>query len=71
VFYTDGLVEAFDGSGEQFGYERLEAAIRESAANDAPGGKIVAEVTEQVKKFTGGYFQDDVLLMVARVKNLH
>src|SRR5438045_629814 len=37
VLYTDGVTEALDAKGDEFGVERLSQSIRESAVNGASG----------------------------------
>ena len=39
--YTDGIVEAMDASGEQFGMERVHHILREK--RDAPAREIVVD----------------------------
>ena len=65
VISTDGVTEAFDASGEEFGEERLIAAARK-AGNTAHG--IRAEVMREVGKFAQGNFHDDASLMVVCVQ---
>jgi hypothetical protein len=67
VFYTDGIVEAQSASGELFGFERLEATIREGANDDA---RLVSErVVEAVAAFTAHDVPlDDITLVVVRAQ---
>ncbi len=45
VLYTDGITEAYDGKGEQFGPERLNLAIsRASGSVAAVGNSVLADV---------------------------
>jgi sigma-B regulation protein RsbU (phosphoserine phosphatase) len=65
VMYTDGLTEAMDGSGEEYGERRL-AGMVEGACGDGPCA-IVSAVVEDVGRFHGGNeFGDDFTMMVAR-----
>jgi serine phosphatase RsbU (regulator of sigma subunit) len=66
VIYTDGITEAFDPSGEEFGEARLVAALqrRREAAADA----IVAGVLEDVGRFSPNEQHDDVTVIVARCR---
>ncbi len=50
VFYTDGLSEARDLRGEEFGTDRLNAAIEKNAAG--PVRKLVENLFTQIEKFT-------------------
>jgi len=68
ILYTDGLVEATDRQGEQFGQKRLEETVRAAAAGGNDGKKVAETIIESTKSFTGGYFQDDVLVLAVRVK---
>lgn len=56
AFYTDGITEAMDPAGTQFGTERLDAILGRCDLN-APG--IVRAIVEAVDAFTGGRPPDD------------
>jgi sigma-B regulation protein RsbU (phosphoserine phosphatase) len=61
--YTDGLIEAMNGSGELFGLERLDAAIRDSAGRDAEDVKT--GVLDRLDKFLAGNSAlDDITLVL-------
>jgi sigma-B regulation protein RsbU (phosphoserine phosphatase) len=65
AFYTDGITEAMDTGGAQFGTERLDEILGRCDL-DAPG--IVRAVIEAVDAFTGGHPpEDDRTLLVAIV----
>jgi sigma-B regulation protein RsbU (phosphoserine phosphatase) len=65
VAYTDGITEAADAGGLQFGESRLEEAIRESGRLSPD--QLADEVMARLEKFTGGRPRsDDVTLLVAR-----
>ena len=65
AFYTDGITEAMDARGVQFGTERLDEVLGRCDL-DAPG--IVRAVVEAVDAFTGGHPpEDDRTLLVAIV----
>ncbi len=67
VIYSDGVVEAQDGSGADFGLERLKAAILEHA--DRSCAQIRDEILRRVEAFMGkSEAQDDLTLAVARVR---
>jgi sigma-B regulation protein RsbU (phosphoserine phosphatase) len=65
VFHTDGVTEAMDIVGQQFGKERLWAAV--AATPKASAQEIVAAVVDAVKAFTGDAPQsDDLTLLVVK-----
>jgi len=67
VLYTDGVTEAVNEKGEDFGEERLKLAIRES--RDATAREIILRIQDAVIAFAGTMHQfDDITLLVAKVK---
>jgi serine phosphatase RsbU (regulator of sigma subunit) len=62
VLATDGFFEWEDASGEQFGLERLERAVR--AARHLAPEEIIAELYHAVKHFAAGTQQMDDLTAV-------
>ncbi len=52
LFVTDGFVEACDSGGDPFGFERLEALLREQTASEA--GRLRDAILAAVEKHTGG-----------------
>jgi len=65
VFYTDGVTEAMNTSGQQFDGERLRAAV--TANPDASAQQILSAVVDAVRAFTGDTPQsDDLTLFVAK-----
>lgn len=67
IFYTDGVTEALDQAGEEFGIEKLTEAIRGSAALGPTG--IIERLTSDLKQFVGNCPQhDDITLIVIRKK---
>jgi sigma-B regulation protein RsbU (phosphoserine phosphatase) len=64
--FTDGITEAMDATGELFGEERLEAALRPLAGE--PAGAMVREVVRAVRAFAGAAPQaDDIAAMALRL----
>jgi serine phosphatase RsbU (regulator of sigma subunit)/pSer/pThr/pTyr-binding forkhead associated (FHA) protein len=65
VIYSDGITEATDTAGEQFGVERLaETAVR---LRDQPSSAIVSEINNALDMFTGGAPpSDDITIVVVR-----
>ena len=64
VLYTDGVVEARDATGEQFGQERLESLLKSCAGRTADG--IARRIELAAMDFQGETASDDVAIVVAR-----
>jgi sigma-B regulation protein RsbU (phosphoserine phosphatase) len=65
VFYTDGIIEANDAAGRQFGVGRLDGVLS-MCRNDA--GEIVAAILAALDDFTQGQaVPDDRTVIVAKV----
>lgn len=65
--YTDGLIEAPDLNGEDFGQERLLAALEEASGENLAGLKEV--VGEVLRRHTGGSLaHDDVTFMALEAR---
>ena len=67
AIYTDGITEALNQRDEEFGEERLLDVMRR--ARDLSPHRIVSEVFEEVRRFSGDQQRDDVTLIVARCKS--
>ena len=66
VFYSDGLTEAMNGVLEQFGEERLIAAVESADGMHAEATRD--SILREVKQFLGGgHSQDDLTIAVLRV----
>jgi len=65
LFYTDGITEAPNADGEEFGEERLEAAGR--TAPDRSAEAMKEYVLAELAAFTGGAFADDATLIVVEL----
>jgi serine phosphatase RsbU (regulator of sigma subunit) len=66
VMYTDGILEAKDGNGQEFGYDRLKALVK---ANHSESAKIINEkIIQGVFEFIGenAILDDDYSVMVIR-----
>ena len=69
VFYTDGIVEARNPSGELYGLERFDR-ILDICSLDAEG--LIEEVMTDLRRFAQGRpFEDDTTLLVARVRTTY
>jgi phosphoserine phosphatase RsbU/P len=63
VLYTDGVTEALNTEGDEFGLERTVQTVRASAANGAQA--IVKKLIEEVRNFTGSHPQNDDITLIA------
>lgn len=67
VFYTDGVTEANDANGDEFGIERLQQVILNQ--RNATTEEIVYLISKAVNDFIGlDYLKDDITIMVAKRK---
>lgn len=65
VLYTDGVTEALDINGYEFGLERMIQSVRASAANGAPA--IIKRLIDDLRNFVGAQPQnDDITLITIR-----
>jgi phosphoserine phosphatase RsbU/P len=65
VIYSDGITEASDRSGEEFGEARLVRAIREN--RDRGAGALLDVVFDEARAFSEGEQGDDQTMVIARV----
>jgi sigma-B regulation protein RsbU (phosphoserine phosphatase) len=63
VLYTDGVTEALDRHGEEFGLEAMKRAIQASAPEGAAA--IVSRVAAEVRAFIGDHPQNDDITLIA------
>jgi sigma-B regulation protein RsbU (phosphoserine phosphatase) len=63
LFYTDGISEARNTDGEEFGEQRIAAAA--IAGRTLSAEDLKARVAAEVQAFTGGAFDDDATIIVA------
>ncbi len=64
VMYTDGVTEANDAEGEEFGEKRLVETVRQNSGK-APS-ELIRAIQDAVQKFSIGEQFDDLTLVVAR-----
>ena len=64
LLYSDGVTEAANAAGEEFGEDRLARILRESAAPDAES--LVGEIVERVSAFSGASLVDDITVFAIR-----
>jgi sigma-B regulation protein RsbU (phosphoserine phosphatase) len=67
VLYSDGLTEASNAKGEEYGEDRLREMIERHAA--APPAELRAALLQDVDRFLAGKpLSDDLTLLVARIE---
>jgi serine phosphatase RsbU (regulator of sigma subunit)/predicted enzyme related to lactoylglutathione lyase len=66
ALFTDGVTEAFDPSGEEYGEARLIEALRRG--RDLSSQSLLAEIVQDVQRFSGPEQYDDITLMIAKCK---
>ena len=65
IFYTDGITEARNPEGDEYGDERLLAAA--VAVRSRPPEEMKKALLGEVNAFTGGQFEDDATLIVVAI----
>jgi sigma-B regulation protein RsbU (phosphoserine phosphatase) len=65
VLFTDGVTEAMNDAGDDFGDERLIALAREMRG--ATLAEMQTRIVDAARAFAGGAFQDDATLIVAAI----
>jgi serine phosphatase RsbU (regulator of sigma subunit) len=66
ALYTDGVTEAFNGTGEEFGERRLIDALRLHGRQ--PSQAMAASIVDEVQQFSPGEQYDDITLIVAKCR---
>lgn len=66
LLFSDGVSEAADPLGEEFGEARLLSALR--AGVRLPAGDLLASIVDALEDFAGPSVEDDVTLVVARAR---
>lgn len=64
VFYTDGVVEASDSGGNEFGEERLIELIQ--IYRNLSAEEILRNIIEAIKNFNGNLQGDDITLIILK-----
>jgi phosphoserine phosphatase RsbU/P len=63
LLYTDGITEALDNEGNEFGLERMMQAFRTNA-NQGPRA-IVSRLIDELRDFVGATPQNDDITLIA------
>jgi len=66
LLYTDGLTEALNNEGEEFGEERLLEAARQRRGLSPP--ELLAALADQAREFSPHEQADDITLIAAKCK---
>ena len=66
ALYTDGVTEAFDPSGEEYGETRRIEGLRRG--RELSSQSLLAEIVQDVQRFSGPEQYDDITLMIAKCK---
>jgi serine phosphatase RsbU (regulator of sigma subunit) len=67
ALYTDGVTEAVDRTGEEFGEERLLDCLRRN--RELPAQPLVAAVIDEVRRHSPHEQQDDITVVIAQCKS--
>jgi sigma-B regulation protein RsbU (phosphoserine phosphatase) len=64
LLYSDGVTEASNPAGDEFGEDRLVRTLRESGAPTARD--LTREIVEAVSQFSGAARMDDITVVAIR-----
>jgi serine phosphatase RsbU (regulator of sigma subunit)/catechol 2,3-dioxygenase-like lactoylglutathione lyase family enzyme len=68
VLYTDGVTEAFDDQGQEFGERRLIESLRRH--RDLRPRELLNGILDDVKRFSPSEQQDDITVLVAKCERV-
>src|SRR5205085_11052471 len=63
LLYTDGITEALDSEGNEFGMERTIASVKSTAKKGARA--IVTQLIDDLRNFVGATAQNDDITLIA------
>lgn len=63
ILYTDGITEALDAEGDEYGLERTMQSIRASVTEGAPA--VINRLIDDLRKFVGATPQNDDITLIA------
>jgi serine phosphatase RsbU (regulator of sigma subunit)/predicted enzyme related to lactoylglutathione lyase len=66
ALYTDGVSEAFNKRGDEYGERRLVKALERN--RELAPQALLAEIVQEVQQFSGRDQHDDITLMIARCR---
>lgn len=66
VLYTDGILEARNAAGEEFGYDRLQSEIEKN--KKASAAEVAAGIVSSVKDFAQADIDDDYTVLIIRFR---
>ena len=66
ALYTDGIIEAFNDAGHEFGEQRLAEGLRQNGERSAEA--IIGAIIDEVRRFSPREQHDDITLIVAKCK---
>jgi serine phosphatase RsbU (regulator of sigma subunit) len=66
ALYTDGITESLDGSGEEFGEDRLIDVLQRHC--ESPPQRLLDTIVGEVRRFSPHEQHDDITLIVARAR---
>ena len=66
ALYTDGIIEAFNDAGDEFGEQRLVEGLRQNGERSAEA--IIGAIIDQVRRFSPREQHDDITLIVAKCR---
>jgi len=63
LLYTDGVTEALDANGDEFGFDRMVQCVRASAPSGAPA--MITRLIDEVRSFVRAQPQNDDITLIA------
>jgi serine phosphatase RsbU (regulator of sigma subunit) len=66
ALYTDGIIEAFNDAGDEFGEQRLVEGLRQNGERSSEA--IIGAIIDEVRRFSPREQHDDITLIVAKCR---
>ena len=67
AFYTDGITEAFNPRGEEFGEQRLAEGLRRHRALSSQ--EVLAAIVDEVRQFSPAEQYDDMTMIIGKCRD--